>query len=391
MKDERIEAVAKVIYEQWMGLSGYVPWVEHGNSNKQEDARRLATSALSASPTPPVEVEAVESLTLYSPYVASDRAGNTWGEMADAPDGEWLHIAKYRAHMAAKDAEIARLTALAYIGEHQHEDYTYKFRLDELRDSMRYRTSLIGRIEAERDEIRTQLADAQRKAVQLEGQCVRLAQSAAQRAAVPVSDDCIILAAHNLAFEFGGTEGGNYRFDPESLESFVHALFIEAAPAAPQQGDTYQIALDAIERAEELGNDADNMASYAGATGGFGTHKKQIEALRARLNADRSAQTDAARDVLAERRRQVEAEGWAPEHDDEHGDGEMAAAAACYAMQEAKVAWKRSDVDAPVRWPWPWAMSWWKPAGHRRNLVKAGALILAEIERLDRSAQGEKQ
>lgn len=34
----------------------------------------------------------------------------------------------------------------------------------------------------------------------------------------------------------------------------------------------------------------------------------------------------------------------------------------------------------------PWPDEWWKPAGPRRNLVKAGALILAEIERLDRAA-----
>jgi hypothetical protein len=33
---------------------------------------------------------------------------------------------------------------------------------------------------------------------------------------------------------------------------------------------------------------------------------------------------------------------------------------------------------------WPWAPELWKPANARRDLVKAGALILAEIERLDR-------
>src|SRR5690606_333611 len=38
----------------------------------------------------------------------------------------------------------------------------------------------------------------------------------------------------------------------------------------------------------------------------------------------------AARDVLAERRRQIEAEGWTPGHDDKHAEG-LACAAACYA------------------------------------------------------------
>lgn len=78
----------------------------------------------------------------------------------------------------------------------------------------------------------------------------------------------------------------------------------------------------------------------------------------------------AALDVLAERRRQIEAEGWTQEDDDKQTDSEMAHAAACYALNNASV--------------WPYSISWWKPTDRRRNLVKAGALILAEIERLDR-------
>jgi len=35
---------------------------------------------------------------------------------------------------------------------------------------------------------------------------------------------------------------------------------------------------------------------------------------------------------------------------------------------------------------WTWERAWWKPTTRRRDLVKAGALILAEIERLDRAA-----
>ena len=87
----------------------------------------------------------------------------------------------------------------------------------------------------------------------------------------------------------------------------------------------------------------------------------------------------ATRDVLAERRRQIEVEGWTPEHDDEHSAGEMAAAAACYALNAA-------GCGCEVARNWPWDGSWWKPSTARRDLVKAGALILAEIERLDRAA-----
>ena len=90
--------------------------------------------------------------------------------------------------------------------------------------------------------------------------------------------------------------------------------------------------------------------------------------------------TDAARDVLAERQRQVEAEGWTPKHDDEHQRGEMAGAAACYALRNVQH-WGAAQAAASL---WPWDEKWWKPSDNRRNLVKAGALIIAEIERLDR-------
>ena len=35
---------------------------------------------------------------------------------------------------------------------------------------------------------------------------------------------------------------------------------------------------------------------------------------------------------------------------------------------------------------WPWDAAWWKPATRQRNLVKATALIVAEIERNKRAA-----
>ncbi|MDI4105703.1 hypothetical protein QK438_29540 [Pseudomonas aeruginosa] len=89
-------------------------------------------------------------------------------------------------------------------------------------------------------------------------------------------------------------------------------------------------------------------------------------------------------DVQAERRRQVEAEGWTPEHDDAHSHGEMARAAACYALAGSSAP---NDGTAAllVSLAWPWDEQWWKPTSARRDLVKACALALAEIERLDRA------
>lgn len=86
------------------------------------------------------------------------------------------------------------------------------------------------------------------------------------------------------------------------------------------------------------------------------------------------------RDVKAERQRQVSVEGWTPEHDDEHTEAEMALAASCYAATAGGYA----KGQMPPHWPW--AREWWKPTYGRRDLIKAGALILAEIERLDRAA-----
>ena len=108
-----------------------------------------------------------------------------------------------------------------------------------------------------------------------------------------------------------------------------------------------------------------------------------IEALRTALAAKGSdvALTQAARDVLAERQRQIEVEGWTPEHDDEHSGGGLAVAAACYAT---------AYEGDPVPSLWPWEDSWWKPKDRRSNRVRACALILAEIERLDRAALAAK-
>lgn len=89
--------------------------------------------------------------------------------------------------------------------------------------------------------------------------------------------------------------------------------------------------------------------------------------------------------IAAERRRQVEAEGWTPGHDDEHEAEEMARAAALYAAPP----FLRDDPSEELYEAlWPWEPRWWKPTpkDRVRELVKAGALIAAEIDRLQRLA-----
>ena len=84
-------------------------------------------------------------------------------------------------------------------------------------------------------------------------------------------------------------------------------------------------------------------------------------------------------DVVAERQRQQSVEGWTPEHDNAYQNSELADAAACYAIHA-----HNQGFSTPAHWPW--SPDWWKQSGARRDLVKAGALILAEIERIDRAA-----
>jgi hypothetical protein len=95
--------------------------------------------------------------------------------------------------------------------------------------------------------------------------------------------------------------------------------------------------------------------------------------------------------IAAERERQITAEGWSAAHDDEHRLGELSQAGACYAdiagalMHGASVKDIRDyycDCTGPNP-QWPFEDAAWKPSQDPlQNLVKAGALIAAEIDRL---------
>lgn len=94
---------------------------------------------------------------------------------------------------------------------------------------------------------------------------------------------------------------------------------------------------------------------------------------------------EAVRELVAERRRQIEVEGWTPDHDATHSDGALAMAAASYALEAARV----SKGAPPASWPFDEA--WWKPKDRRSNLIRAGALIIAEIERLGAPIGGRRR
>lgn len=99
-------------------------------------------------------------------------------------------------------------------------------------------------------------------------------------------------------------------------------------------------------------------------------------------------------DVMNERDRQWNEEGFDPEHDDKHMGGELLKAGLCYAwggMINLK-AFRHRDFTISewfsyrfLHSNWPWDRAWWKPGAVRRMLVKAAALLIAEIERIDRA------
>ena len=92
--------------------------------------------------------------------------------------------------------------------------------------------------------------------------------------------------------------------------------------------------------------------------------------------------------ITQERQRQIDEEGWTAEHDSQHSNGQLVLAAMCYACPYPKdksgptVFFKSKT--CPVMWPWD--SNWWKPSRNDRvrELVKAGALIAAEIDRLQK-------
>lgn len=90
--------------------------------------------------------------------------------------------------------------------------------------------------------------------------------------------------------------------------------------------------------------------------------------------------------ITEERQRQIEKEGWSLGHDRaNHKRDELARAGAAYAMPH-----RFRDLMANGRPKlFPFSVRWWKPSpkpltreGRIRELVKAGALIAAEIDRL---------
>ncbi len=92
--------------------------------------------------------------------------------------------------------------------------------------------------------------------------------------------------------------------------------------------------------------------------------------------------------IADERVRQIEEEEYDHSKDDRHTMGQLARGAASYAIAAGSNFvedrhWAKELLMQAVRL-WPWHRKTWKSTNPRDDLIKAGAMIVAEIERLDR-------
>ncbi len=92
--------------------------------------------------------------------------------------------------------------------------------------------------------------------------------------------------------------------------------------------------------------------------------------------------------ILDERQRQMEKEGWSPKHDDDHENGMLAQAAIAY-IEADEADLHGDNLYTPAYSFWPWDSESWKPKDRLSNLIRAGALIAAEIDRLQRAGAKE--
>lgn len=100
--------------------------------------------------------------------------------------------------------------------------------------------------------------------------------------------------------------------------------------------------------------------------------------------------------IADERKRQIESEGYSINHDLEHDARELVHAAITYARSSDLSLYSETfkpddnwhETNEPfyrkeVKCGWPWEEKFFKPTTPLRDLVKAGALIAAAIDRIN--------
>ena len=108
------------------------------------------------------------------------------------------------------------------------------------------------------------------------------------------------------------------------------------------------------------------------------TENSDIEYTRTDVLKGTSGGNDGVSLIMKERQRQIEVEGYDETHDRHHTPQVLARAAVAYALfdDEAGLLSKAGENL------WPWGKEFWKPKDQKRNLIRAGALIAAAIDKL---------
>ncbi|MBS9758459.1 hypothetical protein JR044_31180 [Pseudomonas aeruginosa] len=178
---------------------------------------------------------------------------------------------------------------------------------------------------------------------------------------------------------------------PEEQQSQAAAPADQATPAAPASTGESPASQQTEQPAPEPAAPAPGAVAFDPASGESKTGVVLVgtEALRARIAAalnaapelqvEIDAAAEVAADVFVERLRQIIEEGHSVEQDDAYTDYQLPRAAVCYAIRGAGLPPHKATLY------WPWNPAAFKPAGDDRDLIKAAALILAELQRRQRA------
>ncbi|MDI2706925.1 hypothetical protein QJ517_24970 [Pseudomonas aeruginosa] len=341
----------------------------------------------------------------------------TWCEDEPAAGIEYVRADKARAALAQPSpaqAEAERPEVAGYRSKESGMVYEqdYGLKNPEALTTVAECERIVGALRADRDswaeqaeqrladwdEMRKERDAAQARVAELEAHCVRLGQGEAERYWENRWRDADArlqeLEKQEPVATVGKVPGENWNSLDfhQDLQTMTPGQKLYTSPAAQAQHSVPEgWKLVPIEPLLNMMSDKDHDTRI--------TAERQLLSILA--DAPGNLVPQAWLDVQAERRRQITAEGWTPEHDDEHDSGELAAAGAAYALHAADHLNPYSQGDggdeAPSCWPWHDGIAgrgegpektepaWWKPSTPRRDLVKACALALAEIEHLDRA------
>lgn len=175
------------------------------------------------------------------------------------------------------------------------------------------------------------------------------------------------------------------QIEPELIDKAVAELAQRQKDSAAEQIATLRADIDSLSRAvagtskdDEDESDSEETAMLRGEIG-------RLHLLLNRHTEGVAGATKAGLDALGERARQRRMEGYDDAHDDKHDDFALSSAAIAYLMDARLRGTTGHGFTENPPPDWPWDANDWKTKNIRQELVVAAALIIAEVERLDRA------